>query len=108
METTMRLQILPTVAGLLLLAGTGVAVAQDVVITPEEDTVIREYIVREHVRPVTPPPDFDVTVGSTVPEAVEIRPLNIPDIDTQYEYVILDNRTVVVEPQTRRIVHIID
>ena len=104
----MKTRLLPTITGFLLLAGTGVAAAEDIIITPEQDTVIREYIVRERVEPVAPPPDFDVTVGATVPEAVEIRPLNVPEIDTQYDYVILDGRTVLVEPQTRRIVHIVE
>ncbi|MDW6023870.1 DUF1236 domain-containing protein [Mesorhizobium sp. BAC0120] len=103
----MKTRLLPTITGFLLLAGTGVAAAEDIVITPEQDTVIREYVVKEHVEPVAPPPDFDVTVGATVPEAVEIRPLNVPQVETRYDYVILDNRTVLVDPGTRRIVHII-
>jgi uncharacterized protein DUF1236 len=104
---TMKIRLLPTITGFLLLAGTGLAAAEDVIITPQQDTVIREYIVREHVEPVAPPPDFDMTVGATVPEAVEIRPLNVPQIDTQYDYVVLGDHTVLVEPQTRRIIHIV-
>jgi uncharacterized protein DUF1236 len=103
----MKIRFLPTITGFLLLAGTGVAAAEDIVVTPEQDTVIREYVVREHVVPVAPPPDFDVTVGATIPEAVEIRPLNVPEMQTQYDYVILGDRTVLVEPQTRRIIHIV-
>lgn len=93
-------------AGLLLLAGTGMALAQTVVIEPEQETVIREYVVRE-----SPPEamiDFDLTVGSIVPDEVEVRALSVPDIDTRYEYVVVDGRTVLVEPGTRRIVHVID
>jgi hypothetical protein len=107
-EMTMKIRLLPTITGFLLLAGTGVAAAQDVVITPQQDTVIREYVVREHVAPVAPPPDFDVTLGATVPEVVEIRPLSVPEVQTQYDYVVLDNHTVLVDPATRRIVHILD
>src|SRR5262245_15990826 len=103
----MKIRLLPTMTGFLLLAGTGVAAAKDIVITPEQDTVIREYIVKEHLAPVAPPPDFDLTVGATLPEAVEIRPLNVPEMQTQYDYVVLDGRTVLVEPQTRRIIHIV-
>ena len=80
-------------AGLLILA-TGAAMAQTVVITPEQETIVREYVVRQHVEPIPPPPDFDLTVGSIVPDVVEVRPLDVPEV--QYEYFILDGHTVLV------------
>ena len=96
-----------TAAGFLVLAGVGAAVAQTVVIAPEQETVIREYIVRQQVEPV-PDIDFDITVGSIVPDDIVVRRVEAPELTTEYEYVVLDGRTVLVEPGSRRIVHIID
>jgi hypothetical protein len=93
-------------AGVLFLAGSGFALAQTVIIQPEQETVIREYVVREKAPEALI--DFDITVGSIVPDEVEVRTLTVPDIDTRYDYVVRSGRTVLVEPGSRRIVHIIE
>lgn len=90
----------------LLLAGTGIVAAQDVIIAPEQETVIREYVVKRQVQPVAPPPGVEITVGTTLPDTVEIQTLDVPDMPTRYDYVVLEGRTVLVEPETRRILHI--
>lgn len=46
--------------------------------------------------------DGDVVVGTPIPETVQIQ--TIPD--AQYGYVYVDERPVLVEPQSRQIVHI--
>jgi hypothetical protein len=84
----------------------GAANAQTVVITPEQDTVIREYVVRQRVQPVVPPPDFDMTVGSIVPDVIEVSPLDVPEV--RYEYFVVDGHTVLVDPETREIVGVLD
>ena len=94
------------VAGVLFLVGTSMALAQTVIIEPEQETVIREYVVREKAPEALI--DFDIEVGSIVPDEVEVRTLSVPDVDTSYEYVVVDGRTVLVEPGSRRIVHVID
>jgi hypothetical protein len=106
MEIAMK--TLNIAAGLLLLAGASVAAAQDVVITPEQDTVIREYVTKQKVEPVTPPADFEVSVGATLPDTVEVHALDVPDMQVRYDYVVLGGRTVLVEPASRKIVHIIE
>jgi hypothetical protein len=93
-------------AGILFLAGTSLALAQTVIIQPEQETVIREYIVKEKAPEALI--DFDITVGSIVPDEVEVRALSVPDVDTSYEYVVVGGRTVLVEPGSRRIIHVID
>jgi hypothetical protein len=93
-------------AGLLTLAGIGMAAAQDVVITPDQETVIHQYITTQKVEPVAPPADFEVTVGAVVPDTVQITPLDVPDMQTKYDYVVLGDRTVLVDPGSRKIVHI--
>jgi hypothetical protein len=107
-EVAMRIHTLPTLAAMLLLAGTGMAAAQDVIVTPEEQTVIREYVVRERVEPIAPPPGVEITVGTTLPDTVEVYDLDAPDIANEYSYVVVEGRTVLVEPETRRIVQIIE
>lgn len=103
---TIRLPI--ALASLMLGAGISAATAQTVIIEPQQETIIREYITTRPVERVDPGIDFDITVGSVVPETVEVYELVAPDLEIEYEYVIVDDRTVLVEPGTRRIVHIIE
>jgi len=87
----------------------GVASAQTtVVISPEQATVIREYIVTQEPAPVELPADLTLEVGTALPETIELRPLEAPDLDVQYRYVVVDGRTFLVELETREIVHIIE
>ena len=101
----MRIHLTSVVAGLLLLGGAGLAAAQDVVIAPEQETVIREYATKQSVAPAEVPADVQVTVGSTLPDTVELHTLDVPDV--KYSYVVVDGKTVLVEPDTRKIVHVI-
>ena len=103
----MNIRQLSLVAGLSLI-GAGAAIAQTVVIAPEQQTVIREYVTTHQVAPVELPSDFEVTVGATLPDTVEVHALDVPDLDTKYSYVVVDGRTVVVQPDTRTVVQIID
>lgn len=74
--------------------------------SPEQRTVVREYVRRE--RPVT----FreTVTVGTTLPEDVEVRtvPSDWGPTATKYRYVYSGDKVYFVEPGTRRVVHIVD
>jgi hypothetical protein len=83
---------------------TGVAVE----IAPEQRTMIREYVVREKVAPVTI--RERVTVGATLPADVELRavPETWGPSVSRYRYVYHGNNVVLVEPSTRRVVRIID
>jgi hypothetical protein len=105
----MRTHLSNVVAGLLLLASVGAAAAQDViVIAPEQETVIREYVVKQKVEPVELPSDFQVTIGTALPETVELYAIEAPDVDVKYRYVVVGSQTVLVEPETRKIIHIIE
>lgn len=85
----------------------GTAMAQTVVITPEQETVIREYVVTHQPQPVEMP-ELTLEVGTPLPEAIELQPLDAPDLGVQYRYFVVDGRTVLVEPQTREIVYILE
>ena len=94
------------IAAVALTAGLTVASAQDVIITPEQDTVVREYVQKKPLASISVP-GVELNIGSTLPETVEVhRFVDVPDVE--YEYVVVDNRTVLVEPGTRRIVKIYD
>jgi uncharacterized protein DUF1236 len=84
------------------------AFAQAVVIAPEQRTVIREYVVKEKIRPH----QFQsrVTVGATLPADVELAPVPQawgPSFGS-YRYVYTGNDVVLVDPSSRRVVEIID
>ena len=70
----------------------------DIQIGPRE----REYIVREG-RSVTY--EGDIAVGATLPADVEFY--SVPEVTT-YRYAVVNNRRVIVEPSTRRIIQIVE
>lgn len=90
-------------ASLAALAVSSSAFAQAVVIAPEQETVIREYVKKEPAASIKLP-GVELNIGSTVPDTVELR--EVPNVE--YRYVVVDGRTVVVQPETRKIVKIID
>jgi predicted fused transcriptional regulator/phosphomethylpyrimidine kinase len=90
-------------AGFLLLAGVGAAAAQDVVIEPEQETVIKEYVKKQPLASVKIP-GVELNVGSAIPDTVELH--EVPDV--KYRYVVVDNRTVLVDPSTRKIIKVYD
>lgn len=90
--------------GGVLLAGTSAgAMAQDVIIAPEQETVIREYVKREPVASISLP-GFELNLGSTVPQEAEVYTIR----EQPYSYTVIDDRTVIVEPETRKVVRILD
>ena len=102
----MKTVLSPAIAGLMMCAGVAVATAQDVIIAPEQDTVIREYVQKKPLASISVP-GVELNIGSTLPETVEVHRFeDVPDLN--YEYVVVDNRTVLVEPGTRKIVKIYD
>ncbi|MGE0280875.1 MAG: DUF1236 domain-containing protein [Rhizobiaceae bacterium] len=96
------------VAGALLLGSTAFATAQTVVITPEQETVVREYVKANPVI-VERPSNFELIVGAVIPDVFkpgELAENTVPD--HRYQYVVVDGRTVLIEPETRKIIHIMD
>jgi hypothetical protein len=97
-------------AAVAVLAGSEILSAQTttIEIAPEQRTRIKEYVVKEKVRPVTV--KERVSVGATLPADVELVavPENWGPSVSKYRYVYSDNHVVLVEPSSRRIVQIID
>ena len=95
-----------TLAALALgTALSGSALAQTVVIKPEQEVLIRDYVTAQKVAPAEIT-GVEIAVGATLPETVELHALEVPDVT--YRYVVVDGKTVLVEPDTRKIVHVIE
>jgi Protein of unknown function (DUF1236) len=92
------------IVGLILCTGT--VGAQEVIIEPEQETVIREYVTKQKVEPIEVPADVTIEVGSTLPDTVELHAIDVPDV--KYRYVVVGNQTVPVEPETRKIVRVLE
>lgn len=96
------------VAGFAAALLTTQAFAQAIVIAPEQRTVIRDYVVKEKVRPHRL--ESRVTVGATLPADVELAP--VPETwgptFRSYRYVYTGDDVVLVDPSSRRVVQIID
>src|SRR6267143_1163874 len=108
-------------AGIAILALAGSAVAQSTTVTttapsasatvtiaPEQRTKIKQYVVQQKVKPITL--KERVTVGATLPADVELVAVPNdwgPEV-TKYRYVYSDDRVVLVEPSSRRVVQVIE
>ena len=105
----MKRAIIGGVAALAILASSqAYAQTTSVTIAPEQRTKIKEYVVREKVKPVTV--KERVTVGATLPADVELATIPAdwgPELRS-YRYVYTDNHVALVEPSSRRVVQIID
>ena len=95
------------------LLASGYAMAQDATLTiePAHRTVIKQYVVKQHIRPVAI--KETVSVGTVLPEDVELSPVpeawvsTAPEVKS-YEYVDWNGKVVFVEPKTRKVVSIVD
>ena len=96
------------VAGFAAALFTTQAFAQAVVIAPEQRTVIRDYVVKEKIRPYRM--QSRVTVGATLPAEVELAP--VPETwgptFRSYRYVYTGDDVVLVDPSSRRVIDVID
>jgi hypothetical protein len=91
-------------AAAVLLAGVGAAVADEVVVTPEQQTVIREYVHKKPLASISLP-GVELNIGSRLPDTVELHTLDVPDV--HYQYTVIDGQTVLVDPNTHAIVQVI-
>ena len=85
------------------------AMAQAVVITPDESVLVERYIVEE---PTLPPPvvieeNTTLRPGSLVPAAVPLQPFGGRSTLAKFSYFVsVDDKVVVVDPVTRTVVRI--
>lgn len=99
-------------ASAALMALTGAAYAQTTVITQDpvvtNSTVVmpgevRTYVMEQPIESI--PYEGDVVVGRVLPEAVEVRPVQGY---SDYGYTIVNERRVIVNPQTRAVIQVLE
>ena len=87
--------------------GTSVVVDEDGGIIETQRPAFREYVVRERV------PSYSwgerVVVGATLPEA-GVTYYDVPQQygPSRYRYTVVNERPVIVEPRTRRVIQVLD
>ncbi len=79
-----------------------------VTITPEVRTKVRQYVVKEKRPSVAVPSGFNVSVGATLPQTVELYSFPSDVGVTEYRYTVVGDQTVLVDPGTRRIIQVIE
>jgi len=107
----MRKSLFSTVAASVLLAGVQLASAQTTTTTTtwstDQGAVIREYSTSKKYSSISDP-SLKPDVGVALPSTVTLYPLpetiKVPEPD-HYSYTIINDRPVVVERTTRKVVH---
>jgi hypothetical protein len=110
-ETPMRRSLFTIVTASVLLAGSGLAAAQTTTTTTtwttDHGTAIREYSTTQKYTSFSDPA-LKPNVGLVLPGTVTLYPLpetmKVPLADT-YSYSIINDRPVVVERTTRKVIH---
>lgn len=98
------MKTLLTIVAATLLTTAGIANAQDAVyVQPEQRTVVHEYVQKNPIASINVL-GLELGIGVPVPETVVLH--EIPDVE--YRYVVVDNRTVIVDPATHQIIEIIE
>jgi hypothetical protein len=82
-------------------------------LTPEKRTRIHEVIVKERNAPRVSSPNFNVSVGTRVPRTVKFAtlPRTIVEIEPEwrgFEYFMIGEQIVIVDPNTMEIVAVLD
>ncbi|MBZ9711525.1 DUF1236 domain-containing protein [Mesorhizobium sp. ESP7-2] len=99
----MKRYLMSAAAAIVLLGGAGVALADStVVVQPEQETVVREYIKREPLASVNLL-GVELKLGSPVPDKVELR--EVPNV--RYRVAVINDETVLVDPDTRQVVEVL-
>ncbi|ESY93011.1 DUF1236 domain-containing protein [Mesorhizobium australicum] len=89
-------------AAVVLLGGVGATLADTIVVQPEQETVVREYVKKEPLASVNLL-GVELKLGSSVPDKVELR--EVPNV--KYRVAVINDQTVLVDPDTRQIVEVL-
>lgn len=101
----MRTRICSALAALTMVIGAQAALAQAVVIEPQQETVIKEYVTKHKVTAVDVP-NVKIAVGTALPDTVELHTIDAPNVT--YRYVNVNGTTALVDPGTRKVVRVLD
>ncbi|MDF2809998.1 MAG: hypothetical protein K0S56_1029 [Microvirga sp.] len=103
----MKRLMIAVVASFGLIAAAAAQTAT-VTVQPEVRTKVKQHITTSKPKAVVAPSGFTVSAGAVLPETVEIQSFPADVGVTQYRYVVIGDRTALVEPSSRRIVEVID
>ncbi|MBA8796390.1 hypothetical protein FHW77_000065 [Agrobacterium sp. RC10-4-1] len=101
----MKTRVLAMTTAMIVMGMSSVLHAQTVVISPEQEVVIQKYVTAHTVTSVDVP-DVDVVVGTALPETVELHRIDAPDVT--YSYVVVNGKTAIVDPGTRKVIRIMN
>lgn len=101
----MKTRVLAMTAAMIVMGMSSVLHAQTVVISPEQEVVIQKYVTAHTVTSVDVP-NVDVVVGTALPETVELHRIDAPDVT--YSYVVVNGKTAIVDPGTRKVIRIMN
>ena len=104
----MKKVILGSVVAAALMASSAAFAQVSITIGQPEQTRIKEYVVKEKVKPFMM--KERVAVGATLPSDVELAPVPSdwgPSV-SKYRYVYTNDNVVLVDPTSRRVIHIIE
>ena len=96
---------------MLATAGAGVAqtmttttTTRSTTLAPEQRTIVQEYVVQQQ-RPSVTVENYEVRTGTVLPPSVQFY--SVPQVD-QYRYSVVNNRQVIVDPQTRQVIEVLN
>jgi methionine-rich copper-binding protein CopC len=75
-------------------------------ITTEQQSKVRAYVMKE--KPASMKVTETVAVGTALPASVTLQTLPADVGVTQYRYAVVNDKTVLVEPSSRKIIQVIE
>ncbi len=106
----MKRFVLPIAATALSLGLAGAFAAETMIITDADMPKLTEWVKTQNKTSIPAPSGFTLTVGAVLPETVTMyefpATVGIEDV-TKYRYVLIDGKTVLVDPADRKVVQII-
>ncbi|MBZ9872328.1 DUF1236 domain-containing protein [Mesorhizobium sp. BR1-1-9] len=99
----MNVRIPISASAIVLMSGITTAIAGNVVVLqPEQETVVREYVKKQPLASVNLL-GVELKLGSSVPDTVELR--EVPNV--KYRVAVINDQTVLVDPDTHQIVQVL-
>ena len=98
----MKTFVITLAAGALLMSGLGVAMADTVIVKPDDQKVYREYV-HKHPLASIKLPGVELNVGTRLDDKVELR--EVPN--EKYRYTVIEGKTVLVDPETHEVVQVL-
>lgn len=107
----MKLYLSSAAAAIALVGGVAAAQAEDVVVVkqqpqvvvqPEQETIVREYVKKDPLASVNLL-GVELKLGSSVPDKVVLR--EVPNV--KYRVAVINDQTVLVDPDTHQIVEVL-